>query len=206
MLAHDPISSKYVLETIKARHSIRRFTGQAVPEAELMALLEAANNAPSAHNQQSWRFIIIRGRKKAELAELINRKSSGFPREVSALLRMASRTIACAPISIAVINTGELVDQGARFFPADLECARDFFRIMEIQSSAAAVENLLIAATSLGLASVWLGILYLIKEDVLAWLEEPRGEFMAVIPMGYPSRSSTGPRKRPILDKVRNLD
>jgi len=57
--------------------------------------------------------------------------------------------------------------------------AHDFFRTMEIQSSAAAVQNLLLAATSLGLGTVWLGILYLIKDDLLPFFGEPKGEFMA---------------------------
>ncbi|HEX7713386.1 MAG TPA: nitroreductase family protein, partial [Bacillota bacterium] len=82
----------------------------------------------------------------------------------------------------------------------------DFFRTMEIQSSAAAVENLLLAATSLGLATVWLGILFLIKDDVLKFLNEPAGEFMAVIPVGYPSRSTQGPQKRPLDLIVKRLD
>ena len=67
---------------------------------------------------------------------------------------------------------------------------------MEIQSSAAAVENLLLAATSLDLATVWLGILYLIKDEVLKFLGEPNGEFMAVIPVGYADKTGKGPKKR----------
>ena len=82
---------------------------------------------------------------------------------------------------VAVANTGELIRHGSERFQVDKEAARDFFRTMEIQSSAAAVENLLLAATSLGLGAVWLGILFLIKDDVLRFLGEPEGEFMAVI-------------------------
>ena len=76
---------------------------------------------------------------------------------------------------------------------------------MEIQSSAAAVENLLVAATSLGLATVWLGILFLMKDDVLSFLGEPAGEFMAVVPVGYAARSTEGPKKRPLSAITRQL-
>ena len=72
---------------------------------------------------------------------------------------------------------------------------------MEIQSSAAAVENLLLAATSLGLATVWLGVLVLIKDDVLQFIGEPKGEFMAVIPVGYAAQATAGPKKKS-LDMV----
>jgi nitroreductase len=77
---------------------------------------------------------------------------------------------------------------------------------MEIQSSAAAVQNLLLAATSLGLATVWLGILFLLKDEVLQFLGEPKGEFMAVIPVGYAAKAGSGPQKQPVEMKVKHLD
>ena len=77
---------------------------------------------------------------------------------------------------------------------------------MEIQSSAAAVENLLLAATSLGLGSVWLGILYLIKDEVLTFLGETKGEFMAVIPIGYPKKDQGGPLKKPLEYVLKEFD
>lgn len=186
------------LSTIKNRHSVRLFTDQPVSEDDLQTLLEAANLAPSAHNQQSWRFIIVQGDKKRELVEMVSAKAVEFPKSASVLLRMASRSMASAPAVIAVANTGDLIEHGTKLFQLDQDRGHDFFRTMEIQSSAAAVENLLLAATSLGLASVWLGILFLIKDEVLTFLGEPKGEFMAVIPVGYPAKESKGPEKRPV--------
>jgi len=194
------------LDTIKQRRSVRLFTDEPVPEMSLLNMLSAANRAPSAHNQQSWRFIVLRGEKKLALAELVNSRAGDFPRPSCALLRMASRTIVSAPIVVAVSNTGELIRHGSDLFKVNKEAAEDFFRTMEIQSSAAAVENLLLAATSMGIGTVWLGILYLIKHEVLTFLEEPEGEFMAVIPVGYPSRMSDGPKKRPLAVSIRYLD
>ena len=169
-------------------------------------ILEAANKAPSAHNQQSWRFVILRNEKKHALAELVTGRATDFPRPSCILLRMASRSILSAPVVIAVANTGELIRHGSELFHVEQEAARDFFRTMEIQSSAAAVENLLLAATSLGLGSVWLGILFLMKKEVLSFLGEPEGEFMAVIPVGYPVKATEGPKKRPLETIVRRLD
>lgn len=193
------------LETIRLRHSIRQFSDEPVSETAIEAILEAANQAPSAHNQQSWRFVIVQGDKRLELSELIVEKSRNYPKPSSSLLRMAARSIAGAPVTIAVANTGALIEHGTDLFKVDRESAYDFFRTMEIQSSAAAVENLLLAATALGLASVWLGVLFLIKEDVLAFLGEPGGEFMAIIPIGHALKKSSGPRKRPLSNVVRRL-
>jgi nitroreductase len=182
------------LLTIRKRRSIRMFTKNDLSDEQIAALLQAANEAPSAHNQQSWRFIVLRKQKKQELADLVAAQSEGFPRPASALLRMAARSIASAPVVIAVANTGDLIDHGTDLFKVNKEMAHDFFRTMEIQSSAAAVQNMLLAATSIGLATVWLGILFLIKDDVLKFIEERA------------SREGGGPKKEPFEMKVRYLD
>jgi nitroreductase len=200
------LSLNETLQMIKNRHSIRLFTKQEVSDDRINILLQAGNEAPSAHNQQSWRFIVLRNQKRHALARLVTSRSGDFPRPASTLLRMAARSIAGAPVVIAIANTGDLIRHGTQLFKVEKEMARDFFRTMEIQSSAAAVENLLLAATSLGLATVWLGILYLIKDDVLEFLGEPKGEFMAVVPVGYAAASAHGPQKQPLEMKVRYLD
>ena len=193
------------LKTIVSRRSVRRFSDSDVSEEDLRLVLDAANRAPSAHNRQAWRFLVVRGKKKEELAGLCSARAADFPRPASVLLRMAARSISGAPAVVAVANTGDLIRHGRALFQRDDETTGDFFRTMEIQSSAAAVENLLLAATSLGLATVWLGILYLIKDDVRQVLGEPRGEFVAVIPVGRPAAESPGPVKRPLEAVVRHL-
>jgi len=205
MLANENSLVNETLQTIHKRHSVRTFAEQDVSDEQIRILLQAANEAPSAHNQQPWRFVILRNRKKQELAQLVTSKAGDFPKPASALLRMAARSIMSAPVVIAVANTGELIERGAQLFKIEKEMARDFFRTMEIQSSAASVQNLLLAATSLGLATVWLGILFLLKDEVLQFLGEPKGEFMAVVPVGYSMKSSSGPQKEPVEMKVKRL-
>jgi len=194
------------LKTIRERHSVRMFTEQAVSDDDIMTILKAANKAPSAHNQQSWRFVVIGGESKRKMVELVSSKTSIFPKTSAVLLRMAARSIASAQKVIAIVNTGDLINHGTKLFNIEPDQAYDFFRTMEIQSSAAAVENLLLAATSLGISSVWLGILYLIKDDILNMLGERKGEFMAVIPLGYAVKETKGPEKKPVNMTVRHLD
>lgn len=194
------------LLSIKNRRSMRMFADRLVTDEELKTILHAANQAPSAHNQQSWKFIVLKGQKKNDLANLVNLKAGGFSRPSSALLRLASRSIVSAPVVVAIANTGELIKRGTELFKVDKETGYDFFRIMEIQSSAAAVQNLLIAATSLGLSTVWLGVLVLIKNDVLRFLGQPEGEFMAVIPVGFSARQASAPKKQPLANVVEYLD
>jgi len=50
------------LKAILGRRSIRKFTGETVPDGDVKKLLEAAMAAPSACNQQPWHFVVIRSR------------------------------------------------------------------------------------------------------------------------------------------------
>lgn len=53
-----------LMEVIRSRRSIRKFTDKGVSDAMVKAILEAAMLAPSAGNQQPWRFIVVRDREK----------------------------------------------------------------------------------------------------------------------------------------------
>ena len=192
------LSKNETLRTIVTRRSIRQFGTQEVSDEAILTVLHAANHAPSAHNQQSWHFSVLKGQKKNELVNLVTQHAQQFPKPTSAILRMAARSIASAPVVITVMNTSELIKRGPELFLVQKENISDFCRIMEIQSSAAAVQNMLLAATSLGLATVWLGILIMIQRQVLEFLGNPEGEFMAVVPMGYALKTTAGPKKRPL--------
>jgi nitroreductase len=193
------------LDTIAKRRSIRQFKDTPVDNATIQQILSAANRAPSAHNQQSWRFIVLRGERTQQLAQLAVESSSRFPKPASSILRMAARSVSNAPVVIAVVNSGALMEHGKKLFKINESAGHDFFRTMEIQSSAAAVQNLLLAATALGLGSVWLGILFLIKDEVREYLGEPKGEFMAVIPIGYSLKEQGEPRKKGLEYVVKYL-
>jgi nitroreductase len=195
------------LQSIHRRRSVRLFSDQPVSEEDLRLILEAANQAPSAHNLQTWRFVVLRSESiRLELAELVRHRAEGFSRASSTLLRRAARSIVSAPVVVAVINTGELTGHGSELSEAEKEAGADIFHVMEIQSSAAAVENLLLAATSLGIGSVWLGILVLAQREVLEFLREPTGELAAVVALGYPTAPHSGPRKLSLDSVLRYLE
>ena len=107
------------LKTIKARRSVRTFTGEEVTDEQVKVLLHAANLAPSAHNQHAWRFIVLRGSKKSELAQLVTAQSATIPKPAAALLRMGAKSIISAPVVIAVANTGDLIRHGTDLFKVE---------------------------------------------------------------------------------------
>ncbi len=48
-----------VLKAIKQRQSVRNYTGEEIPKRELLKLLDAARNAPSAKNLQPWELVVV---------------------------------------------------------------------------------------------------------------------------------------------------
>jgi F420 biosynthesis protein FbiB-like protein len=146
------------LEFIRGRRSVRRYEARPVPRETVEQLLTAAIWAPSAHNRQPWRFVVIetdatKHRLATAMGERLRRDlaADGLPAE--AIERDAARShtrIAGAPLLILVCLT--LADMDA--YPD--ERRRQNEATMAAQSAAMAGQNLLLAAHALGLGACWL--------------------------------------------------
>jgi nitroreductase len=55
--------SRELIQTIRMRRSIRKYTGEPVGEEDVRVLLEAAMSAPSANNSQPWHFVVVTERQ-----------------------------------------------------------------------------------------------------------------------------------------------
>jgi len=118
-----------VMELIYKRRSIRNYLEEKeVSNETLLLLLKAAMAAPTAANRQPWEFIVVT--EKEHLNKLKN------------VLRFGQYN---APVAIVVCGNMKLA-----FSSQDKD--------LWIQDCSAAIENLLIAATGLGLGSVWIGL------------------------------------------------
>ena len=117
-----------MLDTIYARRSIRQYQDKPVEKDQLETLLKAAMAAPSAMNIKPWEFVVV---TKPE--------SMGKLREVMLLGKYT------APAAIVVCGN-------TSFFKNPM--AAQFW----VQDCSAASENILLAATALGLGTVWLGV------------------------------------------------
>lgn len=116
------------IETIYKRRSIRHYLDKPVERDKITTLLKAATAAPTAANCQPWEFIVVD--EPENLAEIKNK------------LVFARYN---APVAIVVCGNMKLSFKGPG-------------QEMWVQDCSAATENMLIAATSLGLGSVWIGV------------------------------------------------
>jgi len=149
-----------VLDAIKSRRSIRKYCSQQIKDEEIEMILEAGRYAPSAYNEQPWHFTVI---QNPDIMQIINSVTlQGMQRpELERHRKMdensAFRVTYDAPTLIVVSGR---IDATA---PA-VDCA-------------AAMENMMVAAQSLGIGSVWLGLVrfFFADADQLAKLGLPSG-------------------------------
>lgn len=165
-----------IFEVIKKRRSIRKYKPNPIPEKHLKIILEAAIWAPSAGNLQPWEFILVRSHeKKHELAKAALNQS--FIAEAPVVI------VVCANVMRTASVYGE---RGAKLY-----C---------IQDTAAAIQNILLAACALGYGTCWVGAF--MDDEVKRILNIPNGvKPVAIIPIGVPGESPRPRRRRP-LDKA----
>jgi len=154
--------SNEVIDNIFKRRSVRRYNDREVEREKIDWLLKAAMAAPTACNNQSWEFLVVTDRTL--LAKLRQNLEYG-PYD--------------APVAIIPCHNPKLV-RNPRCEP--------FWE----QDLSAAIENILLAAVSMGLGTVWLGVYP--KKDIVAFVRRlfkmPEDLVpIAVILTGYPAES-----------------
>lgn len=189
---------------IRNRRSVRRYRPDAVPDDLLRRLIETASWAPSAHNRQPWRFVIPDSDAKSRLARamadrlIAERSADGDdPADIADDAARSVARIDGAPAVLLVCLT--LADMD-RYGDARRTAAE---RTMAIQSTAMAVQNLLLAAHAEGLGASWMCAPLFCPDVVRATLSLP-GDFepQALITLGWPVAAAKPRARKPVADMV----
>ena len=149
-------------EALLKRRSVRKFTDEKVTDEQINELLHAAMSGPSACNKTPWEFYVIKNSEKLSAVK----KASLFSRFNSSL------------VIVVAGNT-------SRALPAPIT---EFW----IQDCSAAVENILLRATDLGLGSVWCGAYpqRRVEDNLQGVLGMPEDHVpFAIIHIGYPAET-----------------
>lgn len=166
-----------ISEVIRGRRSVRAFTRKKVSQRAVELLIDAARWAPSAGNIQPWEFVIVtqpENQQRLAAAAL----DQTFVAEAPVVI------VVCANVARSALGYG---NRGAHLY--------------SLQDTAAATENLLLAAHALGLAACWVGAFR--EDDVAEAINAPRGlRPVAIVPVGYPAEKPRSPTKRPIPEIV----
>jgi nitroreductase len=152
-----------ILEVIKTRRSIRRYTREPISEEKINKILEAGRWAPSASNSQPWKFIVLRSQEvKKKLADTLP----------------WGRFLSQAALGIAVT-----INPTASTHP--------------VEDGAAATQNILLEAHSLGLGACWIGTYGSAHEpNAKKVLNMSQGQrLLSVIAVGHPAEAPQKTRK-----------
>lgn len=165
------------LSLVERRFSVRSYKDDPIPESVITKILDSARKAPTAGNLQPWKFIVVFNNEiKGELAEAA----------------LGQEFVASAPVSIVVCaepeRSGRIYGDRGR----NLYC---------IQDTAAAVQNILLAAASFQVGSCWVGAF---DETAVSKCLDLSPDFrpVAIITLGYTDDEGEQPRKRSLEDIV----
>ena len=195
-------------EAMRTQRAVRRLRSDPVDDATLLAVLELAVRAPTGSNEQGWEFVAVRdGDVKHQLARLNRQAFSIYRRQAKRRARgdlRAARMLAAvqwqadhfedAPVIVVACLHGR---------PGPANIGRTAF----YGSIFPAVQNLLLAARSLGLGATLTTLPLWNRTLARRTLGLPANVTpCAVIPLGWPVRGGYGPTTRRPIGEVLHLD
>lgn len=192
------IGAEAVLRAIAGRRSIGRVKNEPVERDVIVQLLEAAGWAPSHHNTQPWRFVVMTGEGRGKLgdgyADVAIAETPGLDEAQQEEKRKKERVKAFrAPVVITAICS-----------PADDPRA---VAAEELAAAQAAVQNLLLAAHAHGLGAIWRSGAPMFHDAMKAAFElRSDEEIVGFIYLGYPDMTPLKAERSNILEKTTWLD
>ncbi len=165
---------------IKSRRSVRSFQRREIEAEKIQLILEAANLAPSAGNLQAYEIFLVSSQNK---------------REVLARAAWMQDFIASAPLVLVFCTHAKL---------AEGKYGRRGLQLYTLQDATIACTFAMLAATELGLASVWVGAFN--DDAVKKVIKTPEGVHpVAILPIGYAAESPEATPRRDLNELVHRV-
>lgn len=173
------------ISVLKNRRSIRKYEDKPVPEELLQQVLEAIRWSPSWANTQCWEVVVVQDAAiKQQLQETMGK---GNP---------ATKAIVEAPVVLALC--GKLNDSG--YYKGQVSTKFGDWFMFDL---GLATQTLCLTAHDLGLGTVIVGLFDHDKAKQI--LQVGAGyELVALIPLGYPAKTSSPPKRREVVEFVHN--
>jgi nitroreductase len=161
-----------IYEAIRTRKSVRSFLDRPVEREKLQRILEAARLAPSACNNQEWRFVVVTDRERRKM--LAAAAGQGFVGQAPVVLACCAET------------DGRLMPCGLQRFPIDV---------------AIAIDHLTLAAAAKGLGTCWIGAFDPDRVREALGIPRSI-QVVELLPLGYPADPRAIEKDRLPLDRI----
>ncbi|MFZ5819227.1 MAG: nitroreductase family protein [Chloroflexota bacterium] len=192
---------------LRSRRSIRRFKADPAPAPVIERILATATYAPSAHNTQPWRFVLVKNQSASSAQSADNTTKLGLALTSAMRRDMTAEGAPEAEIEARVTRSRRRLDEApvVILLCRDLTAVREHKRedeIMAIQSVANAATYLLLAAHAEGLGGNWLCWPLYAQEETREALELPgTWEPQAMVFVGY-ANEEPGEKALKSLDEI----
>ena len=185
------------------RRSIRKYTDTPVSKDQIEQIVKAATLAPSAKNRQPWKYLVYTKEAKRQLLDvmeaglmkeqqdhaLLPKSAFGLPDAFHTLQIMRE-----APVVIIVMNT----NGGSPYEAVDAD--QRLAEICDSLSIGAAIENMILKATELGLGTLWIANTCFAYDVMVAFIQSP-GQLIGAVTLGYAAEDPL-PRPRKAMNEV----
>lgn len=189
------------MSAISTRRSIRKFDPKPVPRELIEQILQAGVESPSAKNRQPWHFVIVTdgGDKLAMLQamrsglEWMDQNGEFDP----ALMKGAWYTLGImeqAPVTVFILN-----EEGKTPFMGLEPFGERFMELANVQSVGACIQNMCLAATDLGLGSLWICDVFQAYHTLIEWLGTD-AELVAALSIGYALEQPQARPRKPLSE------
>lgn len=188
---------KYLLDIIKQRRTVRKYKSTPIPKEHILKILDAARFAPTAGNQQPWKFLVIQNKKKlnqlkneaiAWYLETFKNRRKPDPKELASTqetIRKILENVLSAPVYVNV-----LVDSRATYSNYILH------------DGVLAAGYLMIAARALGYGTGFFTSFFP-EEKIKEFFKIPdQYKLICFTPIGVPEKWPDTPPKKKLEDIV----
>lgn len=186
------------MKEIFERRSIRKYQSRTIPFEILKKIIYAALKAPSAKNRQPWKFIVLTSEAKEKFVSIMRQ---GIEKEenTKSLLPNSGSYIAGAKHTATIMSQASalivICNPTGHSLYENLTPEEKIYERADIQSIGAAIQNMLLEATALGIGTLWICDTYFAYYDLKNYFAD-KGEIIAAVALGYPAENpSERPRK-----------
>ncbi len=188
---------------IKGRRSIRKYQLEEIPQELLEEVIETALWAPSGTNRQNWELVVVRGKERDRLLEIVSKSQEYilpylkelFPEKIIKISLQVFKDLGGAPVVILIYIPKDVI--GYERDSGDQERYHlEFNRYNHLLSAAALIQNILLAAYSKGLGTCWMTGPKYVEKEINELLNITDKELVSIIPIGYPDQSPPAPPRK----------
>ena len=193
-----------MIKEIENRRSIRKYKRHEISKEIIEDIIYSATLAPSAKNRQPWKFIVYQGEEKSKLVDVMHQGiklekiTHKLMPEWAFAIPDAENTVRVmeeAPCLIAVLNTNQKT-------PFDsIEDEKRIVEICDLLSIGAAIENMILTATSYGLGTLWIANTCFAYNELIDFIETD-SQLTGIVAIGFANETPAKRPRKPVADIV----